>query len=68
MRRMNGTQSTSNRSSKHQSSSRDDLAWLFDGRPDARGAIQERLEQYPEYVVWLQGLSSGVLHAVQQEN
>ena len=46
----------------------DDLAWLFDARPEARVAIHERLERFPEYGVWLQGLASGVLHAVEQDD
>lgn len=49
-------------------SGRDDLGWLFDTRPEARVAIHERLERFPEYGAWMQGLASGVLHAVERES
>jgi hypothetical protein len=43
------------------------LARLFDGRSEARGALQGRLEQFSEYAVWLQGLTGGVLRAVERD-
>jgi hypothetical protein len=68
MRSMNVTQSATTGSQTPESSRRDDLAWLFDARPEARVAIRERLERFPEYGVWLQGLASGVLCAVERDS
>jgi hypothetical protein len=45
----------------------DGLAWLFEGRPEARVAIEERLAQFPEYEIWLQGLASDVIGAVERD-
>jgi DNA-binding cell septation regulator SpoVG len=64
MRRMNGTTTAITQIPGKMADS-DDLAWLFEGRPEARVAIEERLAQFPEYAAWLQGLASGVIGAVQ---
>lgn len=42
-----------------------DLTWLFNGGPQVRDVIRERLERFPEYAVWLRGLRSDVLGAVE---
>jgi hypothetical protein len=68
MRSMNVTQSATTVSTRAGDLGRDDLAWLFDARPEARVAIRERLERFPEYGVWLQGLASGVLYAVERDS
>jgi len=54
--------------SSGKSTDSEDLAWLFEGRPEARVAIEERLEQFPEYAAWLQGLGSGVLGAIRRDD
>jgi hypothetical protein len=66
MRRLNGTTTGINQGPNN-SIDHNDLAWLFEGRPEARLAIQERLEQFPEYEAWLHALSSGVIGAVERD-
>lgn len=56
--------SSGNQSTQPDSGDANDLAWLFERRPGAREAIQAQLQRFPEYGVWLKGLSSSVLQAV----
>jgi hypothetical protein len=63
---MNGTTTAINQRAE-KTTDCDGLGWLFEGRPEARVAIEERLAQFPEYAIWLQGLASGVIGAVERD-
>ena len=49
-------------------SSPDPLAWLLDGVPGVREALQQRIEENSDYRLWLQQNGPSLLQAVKNED